>query len=228
MNVTRRAVLVSVMPWTTVMAGILLLTTSPLGAESPGAPEGGGQRGHDPSRPVPVCEPSILDSPYIPVDSWVYPAMLRLYSLGFVDNMFLGMRPWTRASVDHMLETAGARIDDADAGPGTDEAQGIYEALNRYLEEDTQGPCRLHQGNTQLETVYTVARAISGTPLRDSFHLGQTIVNDYGRPYASGFNNYTGASGYASAGRFLMYVRGADAFCHRRRPVHQSCHQPAL
>jgi len=33
--VTRRAVLVSVMPWTTVMAGILLLTTSPLGAESP-------------------------------------------------------------------------------------------------------------------------------------------------------------------------------------------------
>jgi hypothetical protein len=208
MNVTRRAVLVSVMPWTTVMAGILLLTTSPLGAESPGAPEGGGQRGHDPSRPVPVCEPSILDSPYIPVDSWVYPAMLRLYSLGFVDNMFLGMRPWTRASVDHMLETAGARIDDADAGPGTDEAQGIYEALNRYLEEDTQGPCRLHQGNTQLETVYTVARAISGTPLRDSFHLGQTIVNDYCRPYASGFNNYTGASGYASAGRFLMYVRG--------------------
>ena len=190
------------------MAGILLLTTSPLGAESPGTPEGGGQQGHDPSRPVPVCEPSVLDSPYIPVDSWVYPAMLRLYSLGFVDNMFLGMRPWTRASVDHMLETAGARIDDADAGPGTDEAQGIYEALNRYLEEDTQGPCRLHQGKTRLETVYTVARAISGTPLRDSFHLGQTIVNDYGRPYANGFNNYTGASGYASAGRFLLYVRG--------------------
>ena len=27
---------------------------------------------------------------------------------------------------------------------------------------------------------------------RDSYHLGQTIVNDYGRPYASGFNNYTG------------------------------------
>jgi len=206
--VSRRAVMVSVMAWTAVTAGILLLTTSPLGAELPGAPEGGGQWKHDSGRPVPVCEPSILDSPYIPMDSWVYPAMLRLYSLGFVDNMFLGLRPWTRASVDHMLETAGARIDDADAGPGTDEAQGIYDALNRYLEEDTQGPCRLHQGNTRLEEVYTVARAISGTPLRDSFHLGQTIVNDYGRPYANGFNNYTGASGYASAGRFLMYVRG--------------------
>ena len=56
--------------------------------------------------------------------------MLRLYSLGFVDNVFLGMRPWTRASVSHMLEQAGARIDDADEGPATDEAQGIYESLN--------------------------------------------------------------------------------------------------
>ena len=51
-------------------------------------------------------------------------------------------------------------------------------------------------------------RAISGTPLRDSYHLGSTIVNDYGRPYENGFNNYSGASGYASQGRFLIYVRG--------------------
>jgi hypothetical protein len=29
-----------------------------------------------------------------------------------------------------------------------------------------------------------------------------------GRPYESGFNNYTGASGYAAAGRFALYVRG--------------------
>jgi len=52
-----------------------------------------------------------------------------------------------------------------------------------------------------------VARGISGTPLRDSFHLGSTIVNDYGRPFENGFNNYTGASGYASMGRFAAYVR---------------------
>jgi hypothetical protein len=48
---------------------------------------------------------------------------------------------------------------------------------------------------------------MSGTPLRDSYHLGSTIVNDYGRPYANGFNNYSGASGYASFNRFLLYVR---------------------
>jgi hypothetical protein len=53
-----------------------------------------------------------------------------------------------------------------------------------------------------------VVRGISGTPLRDSFHLGSTIINDYGRPYENGFNNYSGASGYAAAGRFTLYARG--------------------
>lgn len=138
----------------------------------------------------------------------MYPEILRLYSLGFVDNVFLGLRPWTRASVSHMLEEAGARIEDADPGPATDEAESIYEALSRELEQDTQGPCGPHKGVSRVESVYTIARGISGTPLDDSFHLGQTIINDYGRPYEGGFNNYTGASGYAGFGRFMLYVRG--------------------
>src|SRR5580658_7218579 len=77
-----------------------------------GSASASGQWGHgrDPSRPAPVCEPSILDSPYIPVDSWIYPAVLRLFSLNFVDTAYLGMRPWTRSSLEHMLEEAGARI----------------------------------------------------------------------------------------------------------------------
>jgi len=158
--------------------------------------------------PASVCEPASLGSPYIPVDSWVYPAVLRLYSLGYLDHVFLGMRPWTRASLSNMLDDAAAHIQDADNSSASDEAQGIYESLSRELHPDTEGPCMAHEGNLHIESVYSVARAISGTPLRDSYHLGSTIVNDYGRPYENGFNNYTGASGYASAGRFLVYVRG--------------------
>ncbi len=208
MKVSRCVALSPALLCTIVLAGILLVTAGPLAAETPGSPAGTGQAGGDPSRPAPVCEPSVLDSPYIPVDSWVYPAVLRLYSLGFIDDVFLGMRPWTRASVGRMLEEAGGRIDDADAGPATDEAQGIYEALNEELSQDMQGPCGARQGSTRVESVYSVIRAMSGTPLRDSFHLGQSVINDYDRPYANGLNNYTGASGYASAGRFLLYVRG--------------------
>jgi hypothetical protein len=49
-------------------------------------------------------------SVYIPVDSWVYPAMLRLYSLGYVDSMYLSMRPYTRRSVLHMLQASEGAI----------------------------------------------------------------------------------------------------------------------
>ncbi|MGD0548655.1 MAG: capsule assembly Wzi family protein, partial [Terracidiphilus sp.] len=156
------------------------------------------------------CTPAALGSPYIPVDSWIYPAVLRLYSLGYVDSVFLGMRPWTRASLGHMVEEAGARIEDEDmdAGAAADEAQGIYNALLHELRFDDQGPCFAHHGSARIESVYSVARAINGTPLRDSYHLGSTIINDYGRPYESGFNNYTGGSGYASMGRFVLYARG--------------------
>jgi membrane-associated phospholipid phosphatase len=155
-----------------------------------------------------LCEPAVASSPYIPVDSWVYPAVLRLYSLGFVDTVYLGMRPWTRASVDHMLEEADIRIEDAETGAATHEAQGIYEALTDELRVDAEGPCPPHHVNARIESVYSVERAISGTPLMDSYHLGSTIINDYGRPYQIGFNDYSGTSGYASAGRFLVYVRG--------------------
>jgi hypothetical protein len=194
-------------------AGFLLLASALLSAEDPGATPDtrlhhGGQRGWESAGVVPACMPSVLGSPYIPVDSWVYPAILRLYSLGFVDNVFLGMRPWTRASIGHMMEEAGARIEDADEGPATDEAQGIYEALMHELRSDSEGPCMHRQSNVHIESVYSVGRAITGTPLSDSYHLGSTIINDYGRPFENGFNNYTGASGYATVGRFVFYARG--------------------
>jgi len=68
--------------------------------------------------------------------------------------------------------------------------------------------CLTQQSGEHVESLYSAARAISGTPLRDSFHLGSTIINDYGRPYENGFNSYSGASGYATAGRFTLYLRG--------------------
>ena len=46
---------------------------------------------------VPTSElASNLGSTYIPLDSWIYPALMRLYSLGYLDRAFVDMRPWTR------------------------------------------------------------------------------------------------------------------------------------
>jgi hypothetical protein len=134
--------------------------------------------------------------------------VLRLYALGYVDKVYLDMRPWTRVSLSRMLDETEERLEDVDEGPAASEAEGIYDSLKRELRDDSWDSCSTNKGTVRAESAYSVARAISGTPLRDSYHLGSTIVNDYGRPYANGFNNYSGASGYASFSRFLLYVRG--------------------
>lgn len=145
-------------------------------------------------------------SVYVPLDNWVYAALDRLHALGYADTAYLGLRPWTRTSVAHMLERSA---DPIESGAKNDEARWIFTALVREFRPDID---RSNGGDAppraQLESVYTQLRGISGTTLRDSFHLGQSIVDDYGRPYESGFNDYSGFSARASAGRFSLYFRG--------------------
>ena len=145
-----------------------------------------------------------VSSTYIPLDSWIYPAVMRLYGLGFVDTVFLGMRPWTRLSVAHMLELSSDRI----TGSTSDEAIDIFTALEKDLQPDMRIPLDQRYGRVGLDSVYQGFMGIAGTPLRDSFHLGQTDVNDFGRPYASGLNSYTGFSTRGHYGMFSVYFRG--------------------
>ncbi len=50
--------------------------------------------------------PSRSGSPYVPLDSWVYPTLDRLAALGVIHNEFLGMRPWTRLECARLVEEA--------------------------------------------------------------------------------------------------------------------------
>src|ERR1035437_7639209 len=144
MNVSRHFAMPPLIHCAAVVAGIFFMTANPLVAEQPGAPDGAGPSERDSGRSANVCEPSTQGSPYIPVDSWVYPAVLRLYSLGYVDHVYLGMRPWTRASLSHMLEFLDAEIEDADnyGVTTTGEAQDIGSALRHYLHYDSGMQCR--------------------------------------------------------------------------------------
>jgi len=144
-------------------------------------------------------------STYVPVDSWIYPALDRLHALGYVDSAYLGLRPWTRLSIVHMLQLSSDQIE-SDAH--NDEARSIYSAVLKEVKPDLDRTTTLRHPGTELESVYTDIRGVGNTPLRDSFHLGQTIINDYGRPYQSGFNNSTGFSARAEAGRLSLYFRG--------------------
>lgn len=145
-----------------------------------------------------------LGSTYIPVDSWVYPEMMRLYGMGFIDRAFLSVRPWTRRSVVHLLQDSQQDIMNSD----NEEAQEILAVLLREL-TDEQPMSDTARGTVYgVHSTYSRLMGVGGNTLRDSFHLGQTLYNDYGRPYAEGFNNSTGFSALAEHGRFSFYVRG--------------------
>ena len=148
---------------------------------------------------------SKLSSTYIPVDSPIYPMALRLYSLGYLDTAFINLRPWTRLSLLHMLNDSHDQI----MAEGNPQAVELLAKLTDYVSAENPTSDRFNRGTIYgVNTVYTRLLGITGQTLRDSYHLGQTIVNDYGRPYQAGFNNITGFSTINEMGRFSLYVRG--------------------
>jgi len=148
-----------------------------------------------------------ISSPPVPLDSWIYPAFQRLAALGYVNSAFAGQRPWTRLQCAQMLQEAADTLlldDTFSANP----ASRIY----NYLVSEFQPELGRLEGSPNvgitLDSAYTGITGISGAPLRDSYHFGQTIVNDYGRPYAEGANTYDGFIAHAEAGPLSFILQG--------------------
>jgi hypothetical protein len=147
-----------------------------------------------------------MGSPYVPLDSWVYPALERLAAMGYISTGVAAMRPWTRMECARQVEEAGDRVDGDDDASGTEAAR-----LYRDLRAEFTGEIGLLDGgnnsNIHLESLYTRSTQIVGKPLTDSYHFGETVVNDFGRPEGQGFNNVSGFSAWAAAGPFAFYLR---------------------
>jgi len=150
--------------------------------------------------------PNYMASPYVPLDSWIYPAMQRLIALGYIQSGVLGMRPWTRLACARLLDDASDKSPAESAGDS--QAEKIYTALTAEFKPEIARLDGAPNVGAQLESVYTRAMGISGTPLSDGYHFAQTIVNDYGRPYWEGFNNVTGLTADAEVGPVSFYLRG--------------------
>ncbi len=144
-------------------------------------------------------------SVYVPLDSWVYPALRRIAELGYIPEQVSNLAPWTRSEcarqVQEALEIAQAR-QRQDAPSQLNYVLKVLADLQAEFEDDPSGNA------VRLESFYTRVIDVSGTPLRDSYHFGQTLFNDFGRPYGQGINNITGVSGYAVSDRFYFYLRG--------------------
>lgn len=75
----------------TLLAGLILMIATPMAAQQPATPEGAGQPKLDSICSTAVCEPATAGSPYIPLDSWVYPVVLRLYAASSAESVEIRM-----------------------------------------------------------------------------------------------------------------------------------------
>src|SRR6266581_2716805 len=82
-----------------------------------------------------------LGSPYVPLDSWIYPALDRLAGLGLIDSGFAGMRPWTRRECTRQLSEAQSHLDDADLSDANinDNAMELVSELEREFRPEAEG-----------------------------------------------------------------------------------------
>jgi len=151
--------------------------------------------------------PQNLGSPYVPLDSWVYPALYRLAGLGLIDSGFAGLRPWTRRECMRQLREAEEKL----TGEENKEAQKLVDALQRefHTESEAKGD-GTDGGAFHLESIYSRTEHISGMPLTDGYTFAQTQINDFGRPYSQGWNTVNGFSAYATSGLWVAYVRGEE------------------
>jgi membrane-associated phospholipid phosphatase len=150
--------------------------------------------------------PGNVGSTYVPLDSWIYPALERLVATGYIDTAFLGLRPWTRISCANMLVEMSNKVENnTDLPP---QIAQLQKSLNFEFADELAALEGRPVDAIQIDSVYTRVLDIAGRPLNDSYHFGQTLINDYGRPYWQGVNNVTGFSTSANDGRFAFYVDG--------------------
>lgn len=143
----------------------------------------------------------------VPMDSWVYPALERLGSMGLIPSQSVSIRPWTRQECRRQVREA----EDLLFGFGSldviedDSAKREANRLLPDLEEELQEPDG--KATAVLESAYVRVGTIAGPALTDGFHFGQTWWNDFGRPLGRGTSSIYGYSGRIQSGRFFLYDR---------------------
>jgi hypothetical protein len=148
---------------------------------------------------------------YVPMDSWVYPALERLAVRGLVTLQGLTLRPWSRHECLSQVREARRQLQES-AGIEAPE-RATLEATVRELEREL-APDPDTGSVLVLESLYGRNGWLEGPFLNDSYHFGTTWQNDSGRPFGRGYNAVFGFRMRAEAGRFFAAIRGE----HQRAP----------
>ncbi len=162
---------------------------------------------HYSDRRQPSVDSDHVGSTDVPMDSWIYPTLERLGSIGLIPSQSEAIRPWTRQECRRQVREAedllfgfGSLDTSYDRGV-KEEAERLLPDLEHELEEPDGASTAV------LESVYARVGIIGGPALTDGFHFGQTWWNDFGRPLGRGTSSILGYSGRAVSGRFFLYNR---------------------
>jgi membrane-associated phospholipid phosphatase len=149
--------------------------------------------------------PGKMASPFMPLDSWVYPALEKLAAFGYIETAFIGLKPWTRIECAQLLEQAEEAVERGE-GAGV----GLSELRSRLQEEFAYESGLLdgkRNATARLESIYTRGVSVSGPALTDGDHFGQTFSYDFGRPFRRGTNAQFGGSFDAAFGPAAIFVQ---------------------
>lgn len=112
-------------------------------------------------------------STYVPLDSWIYPALDRLQALGYVDFAYLGLRPWTRSSITH----AGSK--QRERSTPLLLTKKPVRSISRFGRKSIPAHITLTISgirSTALKVPIPISE-VSRNSAQRQLHLGQTIVN---------------------------------------------------
>lgn len=148
-------------------------------------------------------------SPYVPVDSWVYPAFDRLAALGYVTAGYQGKRPWSRQQCAQLLLDADEALASSPHpdSPLTSAARSLIADLHHEFAREEAAFAGPNQ-SAEVDSLYTRIVSANGTVLNDGYHFGQSFAYDYGRPFREGTNLIDGGSASATYGSLFFYIDG--------------------
>ena len=152
-----------------------------------------------------IPDPGYMGTTFVPLDSWIYPALDRLAALGYLPKYVQAIRPLARLECARLTLQAQENTGYPES---SDEPARVVRELRREFAVELANLEGAPNTGFQLESAYVGATQIMGMPLDDSFHFAQTIYNNYGRPYGQGFNSVAGISIRSEAGPLAFYFRG--------------------
>ena len=141
---------------------------------------------------------------FVPLDSPAYSALTRLAALGFIDDQAAGMRPWSRRECVRQLLEAENALRRRPHSSAAREGMQIVEILRGEFAADLSA----ERPALRLDSIYVRSLSIAGTPQADGYNFGQTVIDDFGRPFGEGANTVAGLSVSGASGRFSFYARG--------------------